>query len=254
MLRIKQGLKALFLLLGFALYLTFFVINITYADPSGVDVTNISTETYASVPESRQDLGGTITTLTLDNTQQDTAWKAYVGNISGRLVLKNSGGWSIYEWFLNASASSGYVFVSRDASVDWTDVGCANSSVIDSEQALFGMVTADSDSINKTFNNTLHSSMDMSGPSLIGSNSCPSTATYVNGTAQTVNSNAHFQEILLYDRVGSNFVYGTFINQNAWGYDNNETTTLAYDFQLIVAENSSASVGTVYYFYADLSG
>jgi len=253
-LRIKQGIKVLFLLLGFALYLNFFVINFTHADPSGVDVTNISTEEYVSTPESRQDLGGTITTLTLDNTQQDTAWKAYVGNISGKLVLKNSGGWSIYEWFLNASGSSGYVFVSRNDSVNWLNVVCANSSAVDSEQALFGMVNADSDSINKTFNSSQHIAMDMSGPSSIGANSCPSTATYVNGSAQTVNSNAIFQEILLYDSIGSNFVYGTFINQNAWGYDNNETTTLAYDFQLIVAENSSASVGTVYYFYADLSG
>jgi hypothetical protein len=249
----KKGLKLFLLLLSLAIYIGLFIGKYAFADPSGTDVTNISTETYSSAVGSRQDPGGTITTLTLDTTQQDIAWKAYVGNITGKLVLRNSGGWSIYEWATNASGLTGFIFVSRNDTVSWGDVVCANSTVIDTEQAFLGMVTADSDSINKTFNSSNHAAMDMSGPSIIAANSCPSTATYVNGTSQTVNSDASFQEILLYDRTDFNFVYGTFINQNAWGYNNNESINSTYDFQLIVAENTSVSVGTVYYFYADIS-
>ena len=41
------------------------------------------------------------------------------------------------------------------------------------------------------------------------SDACFSTATYVNGSAQTLDVNTSFQEILLYDRTAGNFVYAT---------------------------------------------
>lgn len=252
MVKIKQEFKLLLLLLGFALYVTF-LINFTHAEPAGADVTNISTETYSVSPESRQDPGGTITTITLSTNKQDSAWKAYVGNISGKMVLKNSGGWSIYEWNLNATSLTGSIFVTRAGAVTWTNIRCANSSVVDSEQSFFGMTTIASDNINKTFNYTTHKSMTISGTGItLTASTCPSTATYVNGTAQSVAETSTFQEILLTDT--TNLVYGTFIDKYATGYNNNLTENLTHDFQLLVAENGSSAIGTVYYFYADISG
>ena len=251
MVKIKKEFKLLLLLLGFALYVTF-LINFTYAVPTGAGLTNISTESYVVSPQNRQDRGGTITTITLSANQQDSAWKAYVGNISGKLVLKNSGGWSIYEWNMNSTSLTGSVFVTRAGTVTWTSIRCANSTFVDSEQTFFGMNTVDSDSINKTFNFTTHKSMTISGVGAISSSTCPSTATYVNGTAQTVAETSKFQEILLTDT--TNMVYGTFIDKNALGYNNNLTENTTHDFQLLVAENGSSAIGTVYYFYADISG
>lgn len=248
--RVSKGLKLIFLLIGISLYIAFFVADFTHAEPSGVDVTNISTETYSSTPETRQDIGGTITTLTLDTTQQDSAWKGYVGNITGKLVLRNSDSYSIYEWTMNASSMSGYIFVSRSGDPTWTSLRCANSTVVDSEQAFFGMSSTASDNLNRTFNSTTHKAMSGSLSSPITASTCPSTSTYVNNTAQSMSESIPFQEILLTDT--TNLIYGTFIDQNNWGYDNNASVNTTYDFQLIVAENRSGSVGTIYYFYADI--
>ena len=249
---INKKLKGFFLALGLVCYITFIISQFSYARPMGADVTNLSTETYVFTPESRQDLGGTITTITLSSAQQNPAWKAYVGNITGTLVLKNSDGYSIFEWSVNSSTISGYVFVSRNGSLSWSSVACANTAVIDAEQNLLGMVTADASSINKTFNYTSHQSMSISSVGTITNSTCPSAATYVNGTAQAISESAYFQEILLSSN--SNLVYATFINQNAWGFDNNATIgNSLYDFQLIVAENESTTVGTTYYFYAEIT-
>ena len=252
----NKKLKLCFLILSIAVYLAFLLARLGSADPTGASVTNLSTETYSVSPESGQDAGGTITTILLDATQQESAWKAYVGNITGTLVLRNSDGWSIYEWAMNSSTLSGNVFVSRNDSVNWTSgaIRCANSSIIDSEQTFLGMTTSNTYSINKTFNYTIHKTMTISGVGSIQNSTCPSTATYVNGSAQTISESAYFQEILLTDT--NNLIYATFIDQDAWGYNNNESvngTNVTYDFQLIVAENRSASVGTVYYFYADIA-
>jgi len=254
--KIKQELKLVFLILGLVLYLTFIIIHFTSADPVGAEVNYISNSTYTSVIESRSDPGGYIITINLAVTQQEPSWKGYVGNITGMLVLRNSDGWSIYEWGMNSTSMSGFVFVSRNDSVDWTNVECANDTNIISEQNFFGMSSSDPYSINNTFNASLHSAMDMSGPSNIAANSCQSTATYVNDTAQTVDSNAYFQELTLYDRTDGNFIFATFIEQDAWGFNNNASMDNTYDFQIIVAENTSISFGTpgtTYYFYADIS-
>ncbi len=252
MVKIKQGFKTILLLLGLALYVSLFVITFTHAEPAGAGVTNFSTETYTVSPSPRQDLGGTITTIQLSANQQDSGWKAYVGNISGKMVLKNTGGYSIYEWNLNSSSLSGNIFVSRNNSVSWINIKCANTSTVNSEQSFVGMSATASDNINKTFNYTTHKSMSISGVGTISSSTCPSTATYVNGSSQTVTESSKFQEILLTDN--SNLVYGTFVDKSTWGFNNNGTNGVTRDFQLIVAENSTASVGNVYYFYADLTG
>lgn len=247
----RKGLKAFFLTLCLALYLFFIISHFTYARPMGASVTNISTETYGFSPQSRTDLGGTITTLQLSSTQQNYAWKAYVGNITGTLVLKNSDGYSIFEWPMNSSAMSGYVFVSRNGSLEWLSASCANSAVINSEQAFLGINSSSTFSINKTFNYTIHKSMTLALVATIQNSTCPSLATYVNGTAQQMSENAYFQEILL--SVSNNLVYATFIDQDAFGFDNNATAPSRYDFQIIVAENSSSPTGNVYYFYAEIT-
>lgn len=248
-------LKLGFLILCLAFYLALMFASFTSA-ADGADVTYINNSTFTSTPESMTNLGGIITTVTLDVTYQEGAWKAYVGNITGILVLRDVDGWSIYEWAMNSSTMSGFIFVSRSGTVDWDDVVCANSSNVASEQTFFGMSSSDTYSINNTFNYSTHAAMDMSGPSNIGASSCQCTATWVNGSAQVVDATADFQELLLYDRTNLNFVYGTFISQDSWGFDNNESvngTNHTYDFQVIVAEDRGAAAGEAYYFYADIS-
>ena len=252
----KNEVKLVLLIFGLAIYLTFMFANFAFADPQGASVNFISSSNYTVTPESQTHKGGTINTVTLSVDQQDNNWKAYVGNITGTLVLRNSDGWSIFEWGMNSSTMTGNIYVSRNDSVLWANLHCANNTIINSEQTALGISNTASDSINNTFNYSIHQTLQttIGGVGDIANGTCLSTATWVNGSTQTMTESAYFQEILVDDTV--TLVYATFISQDAWSYNNNESvngTNVTYDFQIIVAENSSLASGTAYYFYAEVS-
>ena len=227
---------------GFSLYLA-------AADPQGATISSFSVDTGPTKsPESRSDLGGRIITVVLNLEQQNFAWKAYVGNVTGTYVLQNANNFSIYEWPLGASIQ-GEVYISRASNVNYTSgaILCANDTTMNTEQVFFGMSSSDTDSINMTFNTSLHRAFSV-GSNPIGLNSCPAIATWVNDTAQTPGAGAVFQEVAIYDYTGSNLVYVALINDSETGFDN----TTVYDFQAIIPENRSAITGTAYYFYVEL--
>jgi hypothetical protein len=244
--RINQACKLLFLLIGLAFCIAFCLIDFTNAAPTGADVTFVVTDNGPTIiPDNRSDLGATITTITIDAQQRDYSWKGYVGNVTGKFVLRNTNGLSIYEW-PSGSSVSGEIYISRNVSVNWSfgAISCADNTELIAEQTFFGMGSVP-DNINNTFNATNHSAF-MVGSNSIGDSVCRSIATWVNNTAQTPSNTSVFQEIALHD--GVNVVYASIINNDKTGFDN--TTT--YDFQAIVAENDTATVGTTYFFYVEL--
>ncbi|MDD9954108.1 MAG: hypothetical protein OXR66_07275 [Candidatus Woesearchaeota archaeon] len=214
------------------------------AEPSGVDI--LSNTTESPTPQTAASLttaGGSFTTLILNATTQTLKWKAYVGNISGDVKLEDAANYSIYEWDL--TTVTGEVYSSRNTSIDWSSIGCANQGNITAEEGDLNIVTTAVDSINSTFNNTVHTSFYV-GPTLIVNSTCRSVATYVNDSAQAITEAADFQEVLLAD-ADSNFVYTTILEEDAQGYNNG-----AFDFQLIVAEDPTTTSASTYYFYAEL--
>src|SRR3989339_232010 len=119
--------------------------------PSGPVISYLSNTTIASVAaNSSMDAKGTITTLELNATQQDYKWKAYVGNVTGNLVLDNANAKSIYDWTLGTI--TGEVYATRSSStVNWANVSCVNQSVLDAEETALDIVATAVDSINSTF-------------------------------------------------------------------------------------------------------
>lgn len=238
------------LLLCFATIIIFSGLSFYLANALPQGATISGTPTVDAGPNqtagSRQDLGGRIITLNLNLEQQDTSWKAYVGNVSGMYVLKNSNNYSIYEWPLGATIT-GEIYTSRNNSVNFTTgaITCANNSEMVSEQGFLGMNNSAVDNINNTFNSTSHAAFSV-GYNNILQNNCSSIALWVNDTQQAPSSTAIFQEVTLHD--GVSLVYASLINNDQRGFDN--TTT--FDFQAIVAENRSSSTGTSYYFYLEL--
>jgi hypothetical protein len=219
--------------------------NFLWALPAGPVINYVSNSTAASVSTNRtEDAKGTITVVTLTSNQQDYKWKAYVGNVSGKLALDDGSAYTIYDWTLGTP--TGEVYVTRATSVTWASIICANESTIINEQTALGMAGSDSDNINKTFNYTAHSSF-LVGTNNITSSSCRSTATYINDAAQTVDESARFQETLLSDPLTGSLVYTTMIENNVVGYNN-----VTFDFQLLVAENESSATPTLYYFFVEL--
>ena len=224
----------------------------TIGVPQGANILSNTTESAPTVtPSSRADDGGTITVLTLDTTQQDNAWKAYVGNVSGRLTLDDANGNTIYDWNIVATDIEGEVYVTRNDSVVWSNITCALQAVINTEQTLLSMNSSDSDSINSTFNATVHAQMQV-GVNTLSQSNCRSTSTYINDTRQSLTVNSTFQEILLQDE-NSALIYATFIEQDESSYKAGSQVNVTYDFQLIVAEDDSSPTPTTYYFYLEIS-
>lgn len=234
------------LTLIFVIAISIICVTLVTAIPSGPTVSYVSNSTSATAGIGTLrglDDGGHITTVTLDVMQQNFGWKAYVGNVTGKLTLDDANNNTIYDWTLSTIKAE--VYISKNQSVGWSNIGCAARSVLEAEDIAFGKAASD-DNINNTFNETTHKSFIVAGTNITAS-SCPSIATYVNDTAQTVSVNAKFQEVLLNDSAG-NLVYATIAETGgSLGYDNQ-----TYDFQAIIPDNESAAVITPYYFYVEL--
>jgi hypothetical protein len=215
------------------------------AAPSGVTITSNRTDTGAtSFPANRSDPGGSITTLVLDAVQQDTQWKAYVGNITGSLRLTDSASNTIFDWSLSAASVTGEIYASRSSSVTWASIACSSLATIQNEHTALGINSSGVDSINSTFNYSIHPGLVVAGVN-IGANSCSyATSTFVNNARQA-QASADFPIILLHDT--TNLIYTTIINQDNQGYIGANT----YDFQLIVPDIPTVAA-TTYYFYAEL--
>jgi len=184
--------------------------------------------------------GGSVTTMVLNGTTQNLGWKAYVGNISGNLVLKDADNYSVFEWDL--TTVTGEIYATRESTnVDWSSLTCAQAAQVGSEEAAMNQDAADVDSISNTFINTTHSEFYTAGIHF-STNQCNyTTATYISSAKQY----DHFQEVLLYD--SSYLVYTTLLENSSVGFD-----TSRYDFQMLVAEDDTTTVNTAYYFYVEL--
>jgi hypothetical protein len=233
------------------IFLGYYTLQFAAAAPTGATVTNISTVGKPNPPPGNlTDPKGTITTINISVVQQDMSWKAYVGNITGRLSLSNPAGQAIYDWATSAVSKTGEVYVSRFSSVDFDNVSCANQGNITNEHAYYNMSVNDTDNIKETFTYASHSAFRIGSQPIINANQCNSTATYINSTRQTMDGSQKFQEVVLQDS-GSNLIYMTILS-TASGYDNQ-----AYDFQILVPE-SPISGGverpayTTYYFWSEI--
>lgn len=228
-----------------ATFIMLIVAGLVTGDPTGSTITSNTTDLgRTTTPASRADDGGTFTTLNINAIQQNYAWKAYLGNITGSLVLDDSNNISIYQWSL--STLTGEILATRNDSLAWGSLGCASDAVMASENTFLNMASGDGDNINSTFSFSNHKTFIIAGNTLANS-TCPALATYVNLTAQADNETALFQQILINDS-NSNLIFVGNLEINQQGYDNSSQ----FDFQMILPDDDTASAITTYYFYVEL--
>jgi hypothetical protein len=221
--------------------------NIAYAIPYGpTEIKNLSTTTKNTTgPKSRGfDQRGTITTIRLTVSQQTSKWKAYVGNISGKITLDDAQNYTIYDWGI--TTAQGEVYATRKTTtVTWASITCASISQVESEQSALKHNVLVPDCLNRTFTDVAHPAF-YAGPTSFAGNVCNKSANlYQNDAANTHT----WHEVLLQD--GTNIVYAAILNETQQGYNPNKY----HDFQMIVAENGSEGSPTVttYYFYVELT-
>jgi len=248
----KTAMKSTVLILIVVSLSLVFISNVA-AQQTGATVVNSSTTKKATVtPGNLTNDKGTITTVELSSDQQDTKWKAYVGNVSANFVLDDSEDYSIYQW--SVTSFTGQVYITRDSGVSWTNIMCATIFNKTSEDTMIGHTSTAADSVNSTFPTGAHKAFSV-GERAFGANACYSAATWVNDTAQTPSATALFQELLLWDNSSDQMVYTTFVESDAPGYRNDIALhNVTYDFQAIVPDNATTGSSALrYFFYLELT-
>ncbi len=243
-LKIVLFLFAFFIILFSLQYFAYDV----YAVPVGPTIMEMTNETYSRTGSTLiNTTGGSITTMVLNVTAQNLKWKAFVGNVTGRLVLSDASSYSIFDWSLSNIVGTVYATRSPEL-ISWGDISCANKTHIGNEEFAMNHTSNPNDNISATFSSKSHESFHV-GTVKIEENECYSIHTNVNNQTQS----SHFEEVILYDGTNSNngdIVYATRIEQAQTGYN-----TLPYDFQMIVPEmgHPSWTGSTAYYFYVELT-
>jgi len=220
--------------------------------------------TYLNITGNGTFGGGYIYTLSIQSKIQNKKWKAFVGNVTGKLTLDDGDGYTIFDWPQFSGSVKGEVYATRwPTSVNWSNINCTwgyrrdptqyqNKTVLEREnQAMF--LNSSDDNITTTFSYFNHSQLQV-GFINIPANNCSSLKTYVNSSRGGPYNEDIFTEVALYD--GSNesngkIIYATIIDAtNRYAYRNDTN----YDFQMILPENGSYlwNSATAYYFYVEL--
>ncbi|MEK6943617.1 MAG: hypothetical protein AABX00_06145 [Nanoarchaeota archaeon] len=199
---------------------------------------------------------GNVTALNINSTRLTNRWQGYYGNITGAITLDDALNSTLYNWEL--ASPQGEIYASNGSesgNIAWANVFCFNYTnnlsngqpIIqkfngtDLERTL-GAQPSDSDSINKTFNQTFSGNFQV-GTSVINNESgCMQTTLFVNDRYQTND----FVEVLLTDN--QSIIYTALLEQNQIGFQGSPV-----DFQMIVGENGDVASATTYYFFVELS-
>lgn len=187
--------------------------------------------------------GGYISTMNLDATFQNSRWKAFVGNVSGKYTLDDESGSTIFDWTF--ATITGKVYATRDSgTVEWSSISCADGTEMSNENTVMFHGNSSSDNLTRTFNKTTHSAFWAAGTFFSANNCNYGVTTYKNDAPQTTD----FEEIVMHD--GTSIVYATILEDNVQGYDGAKT----FDFQMLVPENGTAGFtgATPYYIYVEL--
>ena len=202
--------------------------------------TQASQPSAAASTQSDGAKGGYITGINITGTTQTCNWQGYYGNVSGNIVLRDSGSNTMYEW-ASVDNPLGEVYATRASAIPvWASIAVAGAGQITSEDNL--IPDAANDEVADTFIVRTITAFDV-GTVPISANA-PRAWTYKDGSSQTTD----FEEIMLYDT--ANVIYATILEQNMDGFKSDNTT---YDYQMIVPEdNCGNDVATSYYFYAEL--
>ena len=239
-----EWLEKRLLLIAAMVIITMMVIGTAFADPAGTGTLTPSASSRATEDSAGQlnAQGGNVTNVDITASLVTGKWAGFYGNITGSITLENSGGAAFYNW--TDASPTGEVFATRNSAVPtWASIGCADATDIATEAAELAL-TVGADNLTNTFCETCgnHSAFSVSSTDFTADQCTYRSNAFGSAGAQVVN----WDQIMLDE--GNNVLYTTIIDQDTAGFDGNN-----YDFQLLVAENSSTSVLTNYYFYVEIA-
>ena len=231
-----------------ALIVFLFLIGVcyyAYAAPVGATATYSSNSTNANPGNATLNYsGGYIVTYNFVSNEQNTRWKAFVGNVSGTLKLADADSYSIFEW--SRATTSGEVYATRTPNtISWSNINCSTAVNKSTEEIAIGHTANPNDNISATFNDSDNKEFYVGTEHFQASN-CSTINLNVNNTRDAVDD---FEEISLHD--GTYMIYAAIVENDKFGYTNINRT---YDFQIMVPENATAGATQLaYYFYVELT-
>ncbi len=197
----------------------------------------------AAPATSAEAIAGNVTEFDISVVTVTQTWQGYYGNITGTITLDDSDGSTFFDWAL---ASPEGEILAANETVSWTNIRCFNYTADGGELNLstyeetLGLEFDDVDGVDETFKAPNHPTFYI-GATIIDTNTCNTSHSYVNDSAQT----DVFKEVLLYDPDNDIVVYTSLLEEGASGFDNN-----THDFQMLVGENGhNADVQTTTYFF-----
>ncbi|HDP73999.1 MAG TPA: hypothetical protein ENN46_03545 [Candidatus Woesearchaeota archaeon] len=201
--------------------------------PSGTDFNREGSETWeGDTATSTPAQGGNVTELTISQDVQTRLWQAFYGNLTGEVALKDSAGTStVYDWGA-LSFTKAYVFMTRLASVDWTNITGADVGEIEAEDVALSMDDK-TEAVNKTkvdgsaWDNIEYGTENIAV--LFGINMA---------------SGSGWRSPLLYDGTNDGIIYSVYVNTTGQAFNSQDA-----DYQIIVP---TGNVNRDYYVYAFL--
>lgn len=223
---------------------------------------------------SQSHVRGYIHYMNIDESAPSQKWKAYVGNVSGEFALQDASGNSIYDWTI--TTITGELYATKEAPTGgsgrfqggiptWTNMSCANSTMISDEESQFNHTSSNEDSYSNTFKNGNYFNLtkfyagerELNDTSMVNGESGDCYGAYLNSNNADQFSN--WQQVVLTDGTvedeGSgdldyDIVYAALLENNVAGFDN-----IPYDFQILLPESGldGSQTATTFYFYVELT-
>jgi len=253
------------------LLLMMFSISFAYAvSPSGGDVSIISSSRATpDEPTSVQAQAGNVTQLNVNGVSTTQSWQGYFGNVTGKIILDDSAGNSLYNWDL--ASPEGEIYASTSNSVDWSAIQCFNFTAdgstadltndkpgetslhglnLEQLESLFGIDPDSVDGVDETFGladeNGYKHSLFYTNSLEFSAGECPSSHLLGNGGAKNDSS---FEEVLLYDKTNDLPLFASLLDDSTLGFDGRN-----HDFEMLVLEDGHGTDTdtTEYFFYVEL--
>lgn len=206
------------------------------AEVNGTNATVVSSSRMAtiSIANATDIRGGASTMINLTFLTQTMYWQGYYGDVFNKVQLSD-GTNLFYEW--DNPVPEGEVYATRNTSIDWSKVTCADYGTVMKEQQITGFGL---ERVNNTFSSSNTNSFSV-GSIPISSGQCSYAAYLFNASGEA----GTFEEVLLESE--NNIIYTSIVVNDGSAFDQSTA-----DFEMIVAEDGTDEVPTTYYFYAEI--
>jgi hypothetical protein len=279
--RTKKLNQVLSLLLFFILLTAGIVSASNPSQPTSIIVDSNSTNSYPNGTVLNY-TRGYIYFLTINESQLTQKWVGYVGNINGEFALQDADADALYDW--DIATITGELYATKEGPLGaapnydlsnrfaggvpvWSNLTCANSTQLSTEEVLYNHTSTDEDSYSSTFKTTGFTNPGFyAGENEVADNDCYGGCTACSGAHLNQNNadepdGGNWSQVVLTDGTSQpesaaqnnlmrfDIIYAAILENDSVGFDGN-----TYDFQIMLPQSGlqGSQPNVAFYFYVEL--